>query len=58
LIVNSLDDIFVHLKFLCISPSREWKHFHGHISKIQKRRPKLAMKRAQVRRSRAGWSQG
>jgi SNF2 family DNA or RNA helicase len=58
LIVNSLDDIFVHLKFLCISPSREWKHFQGHISKIQKRRPKLAMKRAQVHSSRAGSSQG
>jgi SNF2 family DNA or RNA helicase len=32
--------------------------FQGHISKIQKRRPKLAMKRAQVHSSRAGSSQG
>ncbi|WVQ98513.1 hypothetical protein IAU59_005639 [Kwoniella sp. CBS 9459] len=47
-IMNSLDDLYPLLHFLCISPSRSWEHFRDHISKVQKRRPKLAMKRAQA----------
>ncbi|WWD15746.1 hypothetical protein CI109_100168 [Kwoniella shandongensis] len=48
LIMNSLDDIYAHLHFLQISPSREWEHFRDSISKVQKRSPKLATKRVQA----------
>ncbi|WVF72421.1 hypothetical protein IAT40_007236 [Kwoniella sp. CBS 6097] len=47
-IMNSLDDLYPLLHFLCISPSRSWEHFRDHISKVQKRKPKLAMKRSQA----------
>ncbi|WWC61348.1 uncharacterized protein I303_103929 [Kwoniella dejecticola CBS 10117] len=47
-IVNTLDDVFSYLHFLSISPSARWEHFRGHISQIQKRRPKLATKRMQA----------
>ncbi|OWZ52414.1 hypothetical protein C351_03689 [Cryptococcus neoformans c8] len=48
LVVNSLDDIYSHLHFLQISPSAQWDHFREHISKMQKRFPKLATSRVQA----------
>ncbi|WVO21837.1 uncharacterized protein IAS62_003157 [Cryptococcus decagattii] len=48
LVVNSLDDIYPHLHFLQISPSAQWEHFREHISKLQKRYPKLATNRVQA----------
>ncbi|KAK8869977.1 hypothetical protein IAR55_000547 [Kwoniella newhampshirensis] len=48
LIMNSLDDIYPHLHFLQISPSKEWEHFRDSISKVQRRSPKLATKRVQA----------
>ncbi|WWD10365.1 hypothetical protein V865_008500 [Kwoniella europaea PYCC6329] len=47
-IVNTLDDMFPYLHFLSISPAAQWEHFRGHISQVQKRRPKLATKRMQA----------
>nr|XP_019013335.1 uncharacterized protein I206_01401 [Kwoniella pini CBS 10737]OCF52116.1 hypothetical protein I206_01401 [Kwoniella pini CBS 10737] len=47
-IVNTLEDVFSYLHFLSISPAASWEHFRGHISQIQKRRPKLATKRMQA----------
>nr|XP_019002387.1 uncharacterized protein I203_04868 [Kwoniella mangroviensis CBS 8507]OCF65848.1 hypothetical protein I203_04868 [Kwoniella mangroviensis CBS 8507] len=47
-IVNTLDDMFPYLHFLSISPAAHWEHFRGHISQVQKRRPKLATKRMQA----------
>ncbi|KAK4687537.1 hypothetical protein P7C73_g2588, partial [Tremellales sp. Uapishka_1] len=46
LIINSLDDIFSHLHFTSISPSRDWQHFRDSIASRAKRNPKLATKRA------------
>ncbi|WWC85278.1 uncharacterized protein L201_000140 [Kwoniella dendrophila CBS 6074] len=47
-IVNTLDDVYPYLHFLSISPSAAWDHFRDHISRVQKRRPKLATKRMQA----------
>ncbi|WVW83354.1 hypothetical protein I302_105373 [Kwoniella bestiolae CBS 10118] len=47
-IVNTLDDMYPYLHFLSISPAARWEHFRGHISQVQKRRPKLATKRMQA----------
>ncbi|WVR05014.1 hypothetical protein IAU60_002026 [Kwoniella sp. DSM 27419] len=47
-IVNSLDDLYPLLHFLCISTCKQWDDFRAHISKVQKTRPKLASKRAQA----------
>ncbi|ORY31955.1 SNF2 family N-terminal domain-domain-containing protein [Naematelia encephala] len=47
-IVNTLDDIYVHLRFLGISHCQEWKVFRKEISSNQRKRPKLASKRVQA----------
>lgn len=48
-IVNSLNDIFPHLRFLGISPQQEWKEFSKSIAKLAGKQPKMATKRVQVR---------
>jgi SNF2 family DNA or RNA helicase len=48
LVNNSLTDIFPHLRFLHISPQREWTSFNKMIGLVEKKRPKLAAKRVQV----------
>ncbi|RXK35500.1 hypothetical protein M231_07232 [Tremella mesenterica] len=48
LVVNTLDDVHSHLRFLSISPSRDWDHFRAHISKVQRSRPNLAAQRVQA----------
>ncbi|OCF35283.1 hypothetical protein I316_02829 [Kwoniella heveanensis BCC8398] len=40
-IMNSLDDLYPLLHFLCISPSASWEHFREHISKAQRKTVKL-----------------
>lgn len=47
-VVNTLCDLYSLLHFLRISPQRDWKAFNSHIGRFEKRRPKLATKRAQV----------
>lgn len=47
-VVNSLCDLYPLLHFLRISPQRDWKEFNAHIGRIEKRKPNLATKRAQV----------
>ena len=46
--MNSLGDLYPILHFLNISPQADWKEFHGHIAKVEKRKPTLAVKRMQV----------
>jgi len=46
--MNSLGDLYPLLHFLNISPQADWKEFHGHIAKVEKRKPTLAVKRMQV----------
>ncbi len=48
LVVNSLDDVYSHLRFLSISPSAHWDDFRIRISTVQKRKPKLATQRVQA----------
>lgn len=48
LVNNGLDDIFPHLRFLGISPQREWDSFNKTISRPCKKQPKMATKRVQV----------
>lgn len=46
--MNSLADVFSQLKFLSISPQREWSSFNNHIAKVQKKKPTLAARRTQA----------
>jgi SNF2 family DNA or RNA helicase len=48
LINNSLDDIYPHLRFLGISPQQDYNEFSKMITKVAKKQPVLAAKRAQV----------
>ncbi|WRT66925.1 uncharacterized protein IL334_003890 [Kwoniella shivajii] len=47
-IVNTLEDMYPYLHFLSISPAAKIEYFRGHISRMQKKRPKLATKRMQA----------
>lgn len=49
LVNNSLDDIFTLLRFMMISPCREWKVYYEQIGRHQRTKPRLAATRAQVR---------
>jgi hypothetical protein len=46
--MNSLGDLYPLLHFLNISPQADWKGFHAHIAKWEKKKPRLAANRMQV----------
>lgn len=49
-VMNSLNDLYPVLHFLNISPQADWKEFHGHIAKVERKKPRLAANRMQVSR--------
>ena len=48
-VMNSLGDLYPILHFLNISPQADLKEFRAHISKVERKRPRLAANRMQVR---------
>jgi hypothetical protein len=58
LINNSLSDVFPHLRFLNISPQREWTEFSKTIVRHEKKHPKIVTKRIQVGLTTIQWMLG
>ncbi|KAJ7128105.1 SNF2 superfamily protein, partial [Mycena filopes] len=47
-IVNSLVDVYGYIRFLKIRPWYDWAEFNGHVGRLEKKRPDLAVTRLQA----------
>ncbi|KAJ7484700.1 SNF2 superfamily protein [Mycena latifolia] len=47
-IINSLVDVYGYLRFLKIRPWYDWTEFHGHVGRLEKKQPQLAVTRLQA----------
>ncbi|KAJ6631188.1 SNF2 family N-terminal domain-containing protein [Mycena sp. CBHHK59/15] len=47
-IINGLLDVYGYIRFLRVRPWYDWSEFHGHVGKLEKKQPQLAVTRLQA----------